>query len=127
MTTDERTILLVEDEDDIREVARASLELTRGWTVEDVDSGARGVERARELRPDAVVLDVMMPGLDGPATLERLRADEETREIPVIFMTAKVQAGERERLESLGVEGLIAKPFDPMTLGDRIAALLGWG
>jgi CheY-like chemotaxis protein len=86
-----------------------------------VDSAA-----AAERRPDAILLDVMMPGLDGPATLERLRADPATAEIPVLFMTAKAQAGELTRFAALGVAGVIAKPFDPMTVHERVSDALGW-
>jgi two-component system, OmpR family, alkaline phosphatase synthesis response regulator PhoP len=68
----------------------------------------------------------MMPGMDGPATLAALRADPVTSEIPVVFLTAKVQASERSRLEGLGVAGVVAKPFDPMTLAQEISAALGW-
>jgi len=73
-----------------------------------------------------ILLDVMMPELDGPATLDALRAHDDTRAIPVLFMTAKAQAGELTRYASLGVAGVIPKPFDPMTLHERVAAALGW-
>lgn len=122
----DRMILLVEDEPDILEVARTTLELTTDWVVHTATSGARGLESAAELSPDAVILDVMMPEMDGPETLSRLRQQESTREIPVLFMTAKTQVLDRARCEALGVRGYIPKPFDPMTLGDQIAALLGW-
>ena len=121
-----RTILLIEDEDDIREVAQASLELTRGWTVHAVSSGRAGVERAAELRPDAILLDVMMPDMDGPTTFALLQERRETREIPVVLLTAKVQPADRARFAQLGVRGVLAKPFDPITLADEVAALLGW-
>lgn len=121
-----RKILLIEDEDDIREIAQASLELTRGWEVHAAASGRAGIALAGEVRPDAILLDVMMPDLDGPATLAALRANEATRAIPVIFLTAKVHTLEVARLTDLGVQGVLAKPFDPMTLGDQLAATLGW-
>lgn len=121
-----KTILLIEDEDDIREVAQASLELTRGWTVHAVSSGRAGVERAAELRPDAILLDVMMPDMDGPTTFALLQERGETREIPVVLLTAKVQPADRARFAQLGVRGVLAKPFDPITLADEVAALLGW-
>jgi CheY-like chemotaxis protein len=119
-----RHILLIDDEDDIREVAGLSLEITEGWTVTSANGGARGIELAGSCGPDAILLDVMMPGLDGPHTLLALRSQEATRSIPVIFLTAKVQAADRERFMRLGVQGIIAKPFDPMTLGAQINGLL---
>ncbi|MEO5509568.1 MAG: response regulator [Longimicrobiales bacterium] len=119
-------ILLIEDEDDIREVAQASLELTRGWDVHAASSGAQGIEMARALQPDAVVLDVMMPDMDGPTTFTELKNDPQTSEIPVVFLTAKVHSSERTRLIDMGARGVLAKPFDPMTLGDDVARLLGW-
>jgi two-component system, OmpR family, alkaline phosphatase synthesis response regulator PhoP len=121
-----KTILLIEDEDDIREVARASLELTRDWTVHDASTGSTGIEQAIAVQPDAIVLDVMMPDMDGPTTFARLQQDERTHGIPVVLLTAKVQAADRERFERLGVRGVIAKPFDPMALAGQIEALLGW-
>jgi CheY-like chemotaxis protein len=121
-----KTILLIEDEDDIREVARASLELTRDWTVHEAAAGAEGIELAVAVQPDAIVLDVMMPDMDGPTTFARLQQHERTRGIPVVLLTAKVQSADRARFEGLGVSGVIAKPFDPMTLADQLEVLLGW-
>ena len=121
-----RRVLLVDDEDDIRLVARASLERLAGWEVLAASSGADGLALARAERPDAVILDVMMPGMDGPATLAELRADPATADIPVVFLTAKVQAAERRRLEELGAAGVVAKPFDPMSLAAELSSVLGW-
>jgi len=121
-----RRILIVDDEDDIREVAQMSLEMVAGWEVIPARSGDEGVRLAAEHRPDAILLDVMMPGMDGPATAERLRDRPETAEIPVILLTAKVQPADRRRLEALGVAGVLAKPFDPMELAGQISGLLGW-
>jgi CheY-like chemotaxis protein len=121
-----RTVLLIDDEPDIREVVELSLGSVAGWVVLTASSGADGVQLASAQQPDVILLDVMMPGLDGPATLEVLRGRDETRAIPVLFMTAKAQAGELTRYASLGVAGVIPKPFDPMTLSDRVAAALGW-
>jgi CheY-like chemotaxis protein len=121
-----RTVLLIDDEPDIREVVELSLGSVAGWEVLTASSGADGVELASTQQPDVILLDVMMPGLDGPATLDVLRGSDETRAIPVLFMTAKAQAGELTRYASLGVAGVIPKPFDPMTLSDRVAAALGW-
>ena len=122
----QRTILLIEDEDDIREITALSLESMAGWATIPARNGMDGIAKARTRRPDAILLDVMMPDMDGPATLEQLRADPQTRDIPVIFMTAKVQAPERRKLDSLGAKGIIPKPFDPTRLAAEIAGVLGW-
>jgi DNA-binding response OmpR family regulator len=121
-----RTLLLIEDEDDIREVAQACLELTRGWAVHAANSGVNGLALALDTHPDAILLDVMMPDLDGPGTLAELRKNHATADIPVIFLTAKVQTAERAKYLDLGAKGVLGKPFDPMTLGDDVAAILGW-
>ena len=116
-------LLLVDDEDDIRLIARMSLERIGGWEVLDAGSAEEALDAARSGPLDAVLLDVMMPGVDGPATLELLRPLI-GRDTPVIFLTAKTQAADRDRLAGLGAAGLIAKPFDPMTLPDEVAARL---
>ena len=121
-----RRVLIVDDEDDIREVAQMSLEMVAGWEVIPARSGGEGVRLAARHRPDAILLDVMMPGMDGPATAERLRDRAETAAIPVILLTAKVQPADRRRLEALGVAGVLAKPFDPMELAAQVSGLLGW-
>ena len=117
-------ILLVDDEDDIREVAALSLETVGGWRVSSASNGGSGVAIARAEAPDAILLDVMMPVLDGPATFECLQDDPLTRDIPVILLTAKAQSADRRRFDQLGVAGVLTKPFDPMTLSDQIAAIL---
>lgn len=117
-------ILLVDDEEDIREVAALSLEAIGGWRVSSASDGRTGVAMARAEAPDAILLDVMMPGLDGPATFEHLQDDPLTRDIPVILLTAKVQSTDHRRFDELGVAGTLTKPFDPMTLSDQIAAIL---
>jgi CheY-like chemotaxis protein len=121
-----RTVLVVEDEGDIRELVPVSLERRGGFRVLTAESGQVALRIAVEERPDAILLDVMMPGLDGPATLGRLRETPETAGIPVVFLTAKVQSGDRRRLMDLGAEGLIPKPFDPIALPGQLAAALGW-
>ena len=124
MTT--RRVLIIDDDDGIREVAKMSLELVAGWEVMTAGSGADGLAQARESRPEGILLDVMMPGMDGPATLGALRGDADVGATPVIFLTAKVQAAERTRFAEMDVSGLIAKPFDPMKLAAQIAELFGW-
>lgn len=121
-----KTVLLIDDEDDIREVAQMSLEMTAGWDIEAANSGAAGIEKAMQVRPDAILLDVMMPDMDGPTTFLRIREQQELEQTPVILLTAKVQATDRERFQALGVSGVIAKPFDPLTLASQISELLGW-
>jgi CheY-like chemotaxis protein len=122
-----RKILLVDDEDDIREVAQMSLEMTAGWEVLTAASGAEALRLAAAERPDAILLDVMMPGMDGPATARALKAGADTAGIPIILLTAKVQAADRRRFDDLGVAGILAKPFDPMSLAEEVSGVLGWG
>jgi CheY-like chemotaxis protein len=121
-----KTILIIDDEDDIREVGQLALEVSSDWRVLAAASGAQGLEQARSERPDAILLDVMMPGMDGPTTLAHLREDAATRQIPVIFLTAKVRTSDRESLTSLGAVAVLAKPFDPVSLADQVADALGW-
>jgi CheY-like chemotaxis protein len=121
-----RRILIIDDEDDIREVAALSLETVAGWEVLTANSGAQGLARAVESKPDAILLDVMMPGMDGPATFRELRKNPATARIPVVLLTAKVQASDQRRFSDLGVEAVLFKPFDPLTLSNQIASALGW-
>jgi CheY-like chemotaxis protein len=121
-----RRILIVDDEDDIREVAQVSLELMGPYEVFTASTGRDGLHSARTRQPDAILLDVMMPDLDGPATLAELRADPATRDIPVLFLTAQTQTSERTRLAKLGVAGILTKPFDPLKLATQVAAALRW-
>ncbi|MGA2572430.1 MAG: response regulator [Terracidiphilus sp.] len=121
-----RKILIIDDEDDIREVASLSLETVAGWEVVQASSGAQGVARAAEHKPDAILLDVMMPGMDGPTTFRELRKNPATASIPVLLLTAKVQGSDQRRFADLGVEAVLFKPFDPMTLPAQIAHALGW-
>lgn len=122
-----RHVLVVDDDELLREVAKAALELVGGWQVTTVLSGAQAQAQALALLPDAILLDVMMPGLDGPGTVRGLRQDARTRDIPVIFLTAKLPARSLPGWEHLDLAGVISKPFDPMTLATDIAQLLGWG
>lgn len=116
-------ILHIEDEVDIQEVARLALEAVGGFEVTTAGSGRAGFELAQREAPDVILLDVMMPIMDGPTTLKALRACPETAGIPVIFMTAKAQQLEIEQYKSLGALGVLTKPFDPMTLSDEVRAL----
>ncbi len=119
-------ILLIDDEDDIRTIAELSLGTVGGFEVVLADNGRRGVELALEERPDAILLDVMMPGMDGPTTLSAIREKAGGAQIPIIFMTAKIQSKEREGYLALGAAGVIPKPFDPMTLANEVKTILGW-
>ncbi|MGH9604136.1 MAG: response regulator [Terracidiphilus sp.] len=121
-----RRILIIDDEDDIREVAALSLESVAGWEVFMANSGAQGLARAIEHKPDAILLDVMMPGMDGPTTFRELRRNPATARIPVLLLTAKVQSSDQRRFAGLGVEAVLVKPFDPLTLPTQIAGALGW-
>jgi CheY-like chemotaxis protein len=114
------SILIVEDDPDIRELAIMALEHDGGFIVYGCDNGGKAIEEARRLRPDLILLDWMMPGMDGGQTLEVLRADPMTATIPVAFMTAKLRANELEQIARLGASGVIAKPFDPMALPGQI-------
>jgi len=122
-----RRLLVVDDEPAIREIAQVSLETIGGWDTVGAGSGTEALARAAAERPDAILLDVMMPGIDGPETVVRLRDEPSTRDIAVVLLTAKVQPSERARLAELpGVAGVIAKPFDPLTLAAQVAEVVGW-
>ncbi len=117
-------ILHVDDEPDICEVAAMALELEPEFEVRTCASGEAALEDVAAWRPDLILLDVMMPRMDGPATLKALRADPATEAIPVIFVTARAQANELGALRACGVLGVILKPFDPMTLADEVKSML---
>jgi CheY-like chemotaxis protein len=120
-------ILHVDDEPDIREIVQISLGLNADFEVRACACGADAVAAAAEWSPLLILLDVMMPGMDGPATLAELRKDPRTADIPVLFMTARAQARELQQFIALGAQGVISKPFDPMTLafsvGSRLLAI----
>jgi CheY-like chemotaxis protein len=116
--------LIIDDEEDVRYIVQMSLGRVAHMTVVEASSGAEGVALARVEQPSFILLDMMMPGQDGAATLRELRADPETSGIPVVFLTAKAMASEVERLMELGAKGVVLKPFDPLTLARDIAAIL---
>lgn len=118
-----KTILYVDDEPDIREVVELSLGLAEDLSIETCDSGLKALDLIPQRNPDLVLLDVMMPGLDGPATLQRMRADPRLAHIPVVFMTAKAMPQEVARFREMGAVAVIAKPFDPMALSDQVYAI----
>ncbi len=118
-----RSVVYVDDEPDIREVVQLSLELTEGLQVQTCESGEQALQMVPQLRPDLVLLDVMMPVMDGPATLQRLRGIDGLVDLPVIFMTAIAMPQEVARFLELGAVAVIAKPFDPMQLGNQVLAI----
>lgn len=123
MSEELKRMMLVEDDADIRTVAVMALEMVGGLEVRAASSGAEALEIVGDYAPQLIVLDVMMPGMNGPEVLEKLRANPATAGIPVIFLTAKAQEDEVARLRALGVIDVVAKPFDPMTLADTLKSL----
>ena len=121
-----RQVLIIDDEDDIREVAALSLEATAGWTISTACSGREGLAAAAAKRPDAILMDVMMPEMDGPTTFKQMQANPATAGIPVVLLTAKVQGVDQRRFAGLGVAAVLFKPFDPLTLAQQIRDVLGW-
>lgn len=117
-------VLVVEDDVDIQKVIRMSLKMRGVSEVVLVESGTECIERLGGFTPDVILLDVMMPHVDGYETCRRLKQDPATRAIPVVFLTARVQKADRERGMQLGALGYLTKPFDPMTLHDQIVGLL---
>lgn len=116
--------MIVDDDEDIRVVIELAARRFGGWEVASFASGKEALAGVRHERPDVILLDVLMPVLDGPTTLAQLREDPDTASIPVIFLTARVQQHEVERYRELGALGVIAKPFDVTTLPDEIRSLL---
>jgi len=123
MQTELNKILYVEDEQDIQAIAKIALEAVGGFTLEIFSNGSDAINAITQCKPDLILLDVMMPGIDGPSTLTELRKITEFAETPAIFMTAKVQPDEVDALLKHGAIGVIAKPFDPMELANKIKAI----
>lgn len=118
-----KKILYVEDEADIQAVARLALESVGGFEVHTCDNGQAALDSVIEFAPDLILLDVMMPGMDGPSTLKSLHEIPQAKDIPIIFMTAKVQAIEIAAYKEIGALDVIPKPFDPMKLSDQVTAI----
>jgi CheY-like chemotaxis protein len=125
-TNTRRRLLIIDDEDDIREVTKLSLETTTSWEVITARSGEEGLLEAEGGTPDAILLDAMLPGMDGLAIIKELKVRPSTRTIPVVFLTAKAQSADKAIFEQSGARGVITKPFDPMTLAGQIEKLLNW-
>ncbi|HSE42458.1 MAG TPA: response regulator [Acidobacteriota bacterium] len=117
-------ILIVDDEEDIRQIARFALSQVGSMNVLEAENGNEGLRIAAEENPDAILMDVLMPGLDGPATLVELRKNPETSQIPVIFLTAQASPAELNKLKDMGAAGVLNKPFDPITLAEEVEAVL---
>jgi two-component system, OmpR family, alkaline phosphatase synthesis response regulator PhoP len=115
-----KRILLVDDDDLVRTSTQVCLEVTGEWEVITASSGIEGLSKAEVEQPDVILLDVMMPDMDGLATFQQLQTNPKTQEIPVFLLTAKAQAVEKRQYTELGVVGVIVKPFDPLTLTDQI-------
>ena len=120
-------ILYVDDENDLREVAQMSLELDPELEVLSCSSGAKALLQLPEWKPDLVLLDVMMPEMDGPTTLQRIRETVEGRDLPIVFITARASDNDAAKLMALGAAGVITKPFDPMRLAEQVRGHLPGG
>jgi CheY-like chemotaxis protein len=126
MRFDLKRILLIDDEEDIRTLACLCLELETDWKIMVAANGEAGIKIAETQQPEAILLDAMMPGLDGLQTLAKLQVNPKTKHIPAIFVTAKVQASDRQQFYAAGARGVITKPFDCLTLASQISGFLGW-
>ncbi len=125
MMTNKR-ILVVDNEEYIQEVTKICLETIAGWEVLTASCGSEAIFKAEAEQPDAILLDLMMPDMDGITTFEKLKANSATTQIPVILLTAKIQIRDKHRYINLGIKDAIVKPFNPTELAHKIAALLGW-
>jgi CheY-like chemotaxis protein len=121
-----RRILVVDDDDATRQAAAQSLQIMADWDVVEAYCGAQAIESATREQPDAILLDVMMPAMDGPAMLAKLRTTRATSHIPIVLLTAKVQAIHDGSLSHLPVAAILPKPFDPLRLARQVAEALGW-
>lgn len=121
-----RFILIIDDEADVREIAKISLEITKSWKVVTAASGGEGMAIAANQQPDAILLDATMPNQDGLETLADLRDNPATESIPVIFLTAKAKATDRMQYAQAGAKAVFVKPFDPGVLANQIESVLGW-
>ncbi len=122
----EKRLLVIDDEKNLCTVIQACLENLGGWEVLTALSGSEGLSIAQTQQPDAILLDVMMPDIDGLTLWKELQNNLVTQGIPVILLTAKVQSVDIAQFTNLGVAGVIAKPFDPLTLAEQVASVLGW-
>jgi CheY-like chemotaxis protein len=121
-----KKILVIEDEDGLREITQFSLEAAAGWDVLTAASGSEGLIKAEAEQPDAILLDVMMPDMDGIETFRQLQANPATQAIPTVFLTAKARGSEQQALLNLGVSGVITKPIKPQDLVAQIREIFHW-
>lgn len=121
-----KRILVVDNEPYIQEVAKICLETVAGWDVLTASSGMEGIQVAAVEQPDVILLDVMMPDMDGITTFQKLQENPATQDIPVILLTAKIQSSDRRRYAQMGMRDAIAKPFSPLELANQVADALGW-
>jgi CheY-like chemotaxis protein len=117
-------VLIIDDEEDTRSIASMSLSILGGLDVLEAESGQDGINTAEKEQPDVILLDMMMPIMDGSQTLMALQANAGTKNIPVIFLTAKAMSSEIERLKRMGAVGVLTKPFDPTILASQVRAIL---
>ena len=121
-----RKILIVDDEEDVRAIATLGLEMSAGWNVFTAQSGEEALTQAAIHQPDVILLDMMMPDMDGRTTLQQLKTNPATSNIPVILVTAKVQQSDRESFADLQVAAVFAKPFRPLQIAEQISKVLDW-
>jgi two-component system, OmpR family, alkaline phosphatase synthesis response regulator PhoP len=121
-----KRVLIVDDEETIQTVVQFGIRMAAGWDVLAASSGPKGIQTAETEQPDVILLDVMMPEMDGIATFKALQSNPETQQIPVIFLTAKAQTAEKRQFNDLGVSGVITKPFNSLDLPDQITKILHW-
>ncbi len=124
--TQPKQVLIVDDDDDIRDVVRVSLEEFGGWQTLAAASGFEGLQMAQTGDIDAILLDISMPDMDGFELCEALQANPTTQQIPIIVLTAKVLPRDRLRFAELDIAGMISKPFNPVTIWQQVAEILGW-
>ncbi|BAZ10587.1 two-component response regulator [Calothrix sp. NIES-4071] len=119
-----KRVLIIDDEQGIRETTQVCLEITGDWEVFTASSGKEGLALAASQQPDIILLDVMMPDMDGLTTLKRIQSDSEIQHIPVVFLTAKAQPSEQRQFSQLKLAALITKPYDPFTLSDQLTNII---
>ena len=125
-STDSIRVLIIDDEETIQSVVKMGLSLSVDWDISSASSGQEGIALAKSEHPSVILLDVMMPDMDGLATFKVLQQDPDTQEIPVIFLTAKAQTADRQQFQATGVSGVITKPFNSLHLADQIISILNW-
>ncbi|MBD2356476.1 response regulator [Tolypothrix sp. FACHB-123] len=121
---DTKKILVIDDEEDIRQLIQTCLEIMGGWNVLTANSGSQGLLLAQSSRPDAILLDLMMPDMDGLTTFQKLQANQLTKDIPVILLTARGRTFDQRLFVKMGIRGIISKPFNPQKLALQVAAAL---